>query len=69
MRVYCSGMIEKRWERIINLNSTIIHKPVSGSHAYAVAKAAMIDFTKNWRLSLSILDYSEYHIVWHDPHK
>lgn len=41
------GMKERRWGRIININSTIIHKPIPGSHAYALAKAAMLAFTEN----------------------
>jgi 3-oxoacyl-[acyl-carrier protein] reductase len=53
-----SGMMENRWGRIINLNSTIIHKPVSGSHAYAVAKAAMAAFAKNLAI-----EYGQYGIT------
>lgn len=52
------GMKEKRWGRIINLNSTVIHKPISGSHAYAVAKAAMLAFTKNLAI-----EYGQYGIT------
>lgn len=53
-----SKMMENRWGRIINLNSTIIHKPVSGSHAYAVAKAAMVAFAKNLAI-----EYGRYGIT------
>ncbi len=53
-----SGMIENKWGRIINLNSTIIHKPVSGSHAYALAKGAMEAFTKNLAI-----EYGSYGIT------
>jgi len=53
-----AGMMENRWGRIINLSSTIIHKPVSGSHAYAVAKGAMEAFTKN-----IAIEYGQYGIT------
>jgi 3-oxoacyl-[acyl-carrier protein] reductase len=41
------GMKEKRWGRIISINTIGIHQPAPHYHGYTAAKTAMLGFTRN----------------------
>jgi 3-oxoacyl-[acyl-carrier protein] reductase len=41
------GMKERRWGRIISINTIGIHQPALTYHGYTAAKTAMLGFTRN----------------------
>jgi len=41
------GMKERRWGRIISINTIGIHQPAPHYHGYTAAKTAMLGFTRN----------------------
>jgi 3-oxoacyl-[acyl-carrier protein] reductase len=41
------GMRERRWGRLISINTVGIHQPALNYHGYTAAKTAMLGFTRN----------------------
>lgn len=41
------GMKERRWGRIVSVNTIGIHQPAPSYHGYTTAKTAMLGFTRN----------------------
>src|ERR1700754_1308285 len=45
-RRFFSGMVERRWERIINISSQLAYKGAPGLAHYCAAKAGIVGFTR-----------------------
>jgi 3-oxoacyl-[acyl-carrier protein] reductase len=47
------GMRDRRFGRIVNIDSEVVHRPPPGRSAYATAKSAQLGLTRSWARELA----------------